>query len=176
MPAILPSRKLCRTTTMGRFQSRNENVDGQGQGETKTEVITINTTQMSGLHRCFRHYEYYDERGSFDLLQQQAQHQKQRQETKRRRRPSASHHLFFTHLQLLLLLLLLYYLLLLLFLSFFKSSFFEGEEERKCMLPISLTSPTRGSWVIVLGASGDLASKKLFPSLNLHSAGFYLRE
>ena len=40
-------------------------------------------------------------------------------------------------------------------------------------LPSRLQVRQEGLSVIVLGASGDLASKKLFPSLfNLHSAGF----
>ena len=60
-----------------------KNVDGQGQGETKTEKITINTTQMPGpFGEMFSSVmSTMTNGGSFDLLQQQAQHQKQRQET-----------------------------------------------------------------------------------------------
>ena len=60
-----------------------KNVDGQGQGETKTEKITINTTQMQGpFGEIFSSVmSTMTNGGSFDLLQQQAQHQKQRQET-----------------------------------------------------------------------------------------------
>ena len=60
-----------------------KNFDGQGQGETKTEKITINTTQMPGpFGEMFSSVmSTMANGGSFDLLQQQAQHQKQRQET-----------------------------------------------------------------------------------------------
>ena len=60
-----------------------KNVDGQGQGETKTEKITINTTQMPGpFGEMFSSVmSTMTNGGSFDLLQQQAQHKKQRQET-----------------------------------------------------------------------------------------------
>ena len=83
-----------------------KNIDGQGQGETKIEKITINTTQMPGpFGEMFSSVmSTMTNGGSFDLLQQQAQHQKQRQETNAEEeeeedwaRRTIFFHLYYTH-------------------------------------------------------------------------------
>ena len=65
------------------FEVNEKNVDGQEEGETKTEKITVDTTQMPGPY-----YELLSSvmntmasgGGPFNLLQQQEQQQEQQQQ------------------------------------------------------------------------------------------------
>jgi len=67
------------------FEVSKKNVDGQEEGETKTEKVTVDTTQMPGpFKEMFSSVmDTMANGGPFDLLQQQQQQQQQEEEDKK---------------------------------------------------------------------------------------------